>query len=279
MTWGGIVRVRRSPARAARHRAVASAGEQPVAVDAAPSPSSQGGVSGSSASRSPARNMGAPPGILAAASPVPVKTRVRADALKAPKPAGSVPQGPAGAEARGQGPKAPRGRPGPAQRSLSGTHPSHPILVRTPAGREHGPRPPAPLRGSRTLSRSSPRADKAARIKPRGLRARARIATTGLPPRHDRRPRRSRRRRPGPARRRPRKGASRASQARSCVTKAASGRGAGRPASAGPAAQTSAREAAASAGVSSRIGGRPVGCHATPRRKFPARPAVRFTPP
>ena len=35
--------------------------------------------------------------------------------------------------------------------------PSH--LVRTPAGREHGPRPPAPLRGSRMLCRSSPRAD------------------------------------------------------------------------------------------------------------------------
>ena len=43
-----------------------------LSVDAAPSPSSQGGVSGFSASRSPAR-MGAPPGILAAASPVPVK--------------------------------------------------------------------------------------------------------------------------------------------------------------------------------------------------------------
>src|SRR5215204_3779305 len=40
--------------------AVASVGDEPVAVDAA-SPPSQGGVSGFSASRSPARNMGAPP--------------------------------------------------------------------------------------------------------------------------------------------------------------------------------------------------------------------------
>src|SRR3954469_12371496 len=59
--------------RSGSPEAVASAGDEPVAVDAAPSPSSQGGVSGSSASRSPARNMGAPPGILAAASPVPVQ--------------------------------------------------------------------------------------------------------------------------------------------------------------------------------------------------------------
>src|SRR3954469_2847369 len=59
--------------RSGSPEAVASAGDEPVAVDAAPSPSSQGGASGFSASRSPARNMGAPPGILAAASPVPVK--------------------------------------------------------------------------------------------------------------------------------------------------------------------------------------------------------------
>src|SRR3954464_8362851 len=69
----GGIGARSGPARVGDIAAVDSAGEQRVAVDAAPSPPSQGGASGSSASRSPARNMGAPPGILAAASPVPAK--------------------------------------------------------------------------------------------------------------------------------------------------------------------------------------------------------------
>jgi hypothetical protein len=125
--------------------AVASAGEQPVAVDAAPSPSSQGGVSGSSASRSPARNMGAPPGILAAASPVPAKTRVRADALKAPKPAGSVPQGPAGAEVARPGTKGAAREAWSGSGSLSGTHPSHPTSCARPPGASTGHGLPHPF--------------------------------------------------------------------------------------------------------------------------------------
>jgi hypothetical protein len=104
----------------------------PAAVDAALSPSSQGGASGFSASRSPARSWARRPASWRRPRPSRRKTRVRANALKAPKPAGAIPQGPAGAEARGQGPRASRGRSGSA-RVLSGTQPTHPTLVRTSA--------------------------------------------------------------------------------------------------------------------------------------------------
>ena len=72
--------------------------------------------------------MGAPPGILAAASPVPAKSRVRANALKAPKPAGSV------RWRRSAGP----GTKSAAREVWFGSgsgraHPTHPTLVRTSA--------------------------------------------------------------------------------------------------------------------------------------------------
>src|SRR3954465_2962883 len=89
--------------RSGTPEAVAWAGLRATA-DAALSPSSQGGVSGSSASRSPARQ-GAPPGIpgggLARPGEKPGSVRTH---LRRRSPRGS-PQGPAGAEVAGPGTK------------------------------------------------------------------------------------------------------------------------------------------------------------------------------
>jgi hypothetical protein len=78
------------------------------------SPPPQGGVSRVSRLPVPGATIGAPPGILAAASPVPAHSRVRAQALKGSDRQRSRP------EARGQEPKAPR----------RGAVPDPPIRVR-----------------------------------------------------------------------------------------------------------------------------------------------------
>jgi len=183
----GGIGARSGPARVSDIAAVASAGEQPAAVDAAPSPPSQGGVSGSSASRSPARNMGAPPGILAAASPVPAKSRVRADALKAPKP-----RLVRGRLAPKRGARDQKRRAGGLVRLGIRAEPYPPIppSCARPPGRAARTRPPAPLGGSRMLLDHplGPR-------RPRGQRRMAPVRRSGS------RSRRCRRSRSGPCRR------------------------------------------------------------------------------
>ena len=129
--------------------------------------------------------MGAPPGILAAASPVPVKN---------PGPCGRTlrracgrPPGmrAEGAEARGQGPKRRAG--GLVRLGIrAGTQPTHPTLVRTSARAEHGPGLPLPSGRWRheALQRLPGRSAAEAKEAPvrEGRRYHRRSAATGRPP-------------------------------------------------------------------------------------------------
>ena len=109
----------------------------------------------------------------AAVSPVPAKSRVRANALKALAAGdGRPPQVP---KSRGQGPRAPRGRSGSAQ-PQAGRLPSSSSPCARPPGREHGPGLPLPLRDrgcsfDRRPGPKRPRGQRRVRLPDRASRA------------------------------------------------------------------------------------------------------------
>ena len=107
------------------------------------SPPPQGGVSRVSRLPVPGATIGAPPGILAAASPVPAHGRVRAQALK-----GSDRQR-SRLEARGQEPKAPRRGAVPDPPIRVRALPSDTVRANHPGRADTDTRPALPSGGSR----------------------------------------------------------------------------------------------------------------------------------